>query len=163
MIALTNKPMLSAVRELVARLKTTDCRGTLVKTEALQELRALLDKPEYPRVSIVKAHTHTCACVVGDSGLCDCGAVVDGIAVEVKPAALPDRYEDRAYCEALEQERDHLREQLKQPATQHQGEPVAWMIQWGSVIPGCRGHREVVLKDPGTLDAVITPLYEVPL
>lgn len=44
-------------------------------------------------------------------------------------------------------------------ADQHQGEPVAWAIQWGSVIPGCRGHREVVLKHPGALDAVITPLF----
>lgn len=51
----------------------------------VQELRALLDKPEYPRVSIVKAHTHTCACVTGDSGVCDCGAVVDGVSVEVMP------------------------------------------------------------------------------
>lgn len=46
-----------------------------------------------------------------------------------------------------------------EPAAQHQGEPVAWVIQWGSVIPGFRGHREVVLKDPSPLDAEITPLY----
>lgn len=44
-------------------------------------------------------------------------------------------------------------------AAQTQGESVAWLIQWGSVIPGFQGHREVVLKDPGEIDAVVTPLY----
>lgn len=43
-----------------------------------------------------------------------------------KPADMPDRYADRDYCVALEQERDYLREQLNKPAAQHQGEPVAW-------------------------------------
>ncbi|AJO79115.1 hypothetical protein TO66_18220 [Pseudomonas sp. MRSN 12121] len=44
--------------------------------------------PEYPRVQMVKAHSYTCASVKdGDAfGLCDCGAVVDGVAVEVKTA-----------------------------------------------------------------------------
>lgn len=45
-----------------------------------------VDKPTYPRVCIVKAHTHTCSCVTSDSGVCDCGAVVDGVAVEVAPS-----------------------------------------------------------------------------
>jgi hypothetical protein len=45
------------------------------------------------------------------------------------------------------------------PAAQPQGEPVAWHVQWSSTIPGIRGHREVVLKDPGALNAVVTPLY----
>ena len=88
---MTNKPMLSVERELLERL-TENWNGT----DARIELRALLDKPEYPRVEIVKAHTHTCACVVGDSGVCDCGAVVNGVCVKVEPAA------------------------------QHQGEPVAY-------------------------------------
>jgi hypothetical protein len=46
-----------------------------------------------------------------------------------------------------------------EPAAQSQGEPVAWLILSDSVIPGFQGHREVVLKDPGRLDAVVTPLY----
>lgn len=45
-------------------------------------------------------------------------------ALLVKPEDMPDRYADRDYCVALEQERDYLREQLNKPATQHQGEPV---------------------------------------
>lgn len=40
-----NKTLLS-VREIVERLKTTECRGTVVNTDALQELRDLLDKPD---------------------------------------------------------------------------------------------------------------------
>ena len=59
----------------------------------------------------------------------ECRAAVDELrALLDNPAALPDRYEDRAYCEALEQERDYLREQLKRPAAQHQGEPVAYRV-----------------------------------
>ncbi|MEW7854740.1 hypothetical protein AB2M95_02425 [Pseudomonas chlororaphis] len=53
---------------------------------AIGELRALLAAPVYPQVKMVKSHKHTCACVAGDSGVCDCGAVVDGVAV---PAAQP--------------------------------------------------------------------------
>jgi NTP pyrophosphatase (non-canonical NTP hydrolase) len=44
----------------------------------------------YPIVRQVRAHLHTCACVTGDSGVCDCGAVVDGVSVEVKPAHSAD-------------------------------------------------------------------------
>lgn len=43
-------------------------------------------------------------------------------------------------------------------------EPVAWIIQWGSIIPGFQGHREVVLKVPDLISnsAVVTPLYTSP-
>ena len=44
----------------------------------------------YPIVRQVRAHLHTCACVTGDSGVCDCGAVVDGVSVEFKPANVAD-------------------------------------------------------------------------
>ena len=91
---MTNKQMLSVQRELLESCWSALMqKGQVIKA---LELRALIDKPEYPRINIVKAHTHTCACVVGDSGVCDCGAVIDGVGVEVKPAA------------------------------QHQGEPVRW-------------------------------------
>lgn len=52
----------------------------------VKKLRALLDSPVYPQVKRVKPHKHTCACVTGDSGVCDCGAVVNGLPV---PAAQP--------------------------------------------------------------------------
>ena len=82
---MTNKQMLSVQRELLESCWSALMqKGQVIKA---LELRALLDKPEYPRINIVKAHAHTCACVFGDSGVCDCGAVVDGVAVEVKPAA----------------------------------------------------------------------------
>lgn len=47
------------------------------------------------------------------------------------------------------------------PAAQPQGEPVAWIIQWASTIPGMRGHREVVLIEPSLNPraATVTPLY----
>jgi hypothetical protein len=56
-------------------------------------------------------------------------------ALLTKPAPLPNRYADAAYCEALEQERDYLRSQLVKPATQHQGEPEFMKPQYLSV-PG---------------------------
>ena len=87
---MTNKPMLSVERELLERVSAT--KNMIEFLEAMDELRALLDKPEYPRVEIVKAHTHTCACVVGDSGVCDCGAVVNGVCVKVEPAAQHQGY-----------------------------------------------------------------------
>jgi hypothetical protein len=37
--------LLNSVRNLVYRLKTTECKGTIVNSEALSELRLLLDKP----------------------------------------------------------------------------------------------------------------------
>lgn len=36
--------LLNSVRDLVYRLKTTECKGTIVNSEALRELRELLDK-----------------------------------------------------------------------------------------------------------------------
>lgn len=33
-------------------------------------------------------------------------------------------------------------------AAQPQGEPVAWLVQWNSILPGITGHREVVLVEP---------------
>lgn len=101
---MTNKPMLSVERGLLESCWAALMqKGQVVKA---LELRALLDKPvdpPYPRVEIVKAHKHTCSCVVGDSGVCDCGAIVNGVAVKVEPAA------------------------------QHQGEPVFMKPQYSSL------------------------------
>lgn len=96
---MTNKPMLSVDRELLESFAAyvADCPNAVMRARVAQ-LRAILGKPEYPRVSIVKAHAPTCACVVGDSGQCDCGAVVDGVAVEVKQAAPTQRDRFEVQC-----------------------------------------------------------------
>lgn len=50
-------------------------------------------EPTYPRVEIVRAHKHTCAsCKEGaEHAPCDCGAIVDGVAVKIEPSAALER------------------------------------------------------------------------
>lgn len=49
------------------------------------------------------------------------------------------------------------------PAVERQ-EPVAWLVQWNSIIPGVRGHREVLIAPPELLSnsATVIPLYTSP-
>ncbi|BCJ07167.1 hypothetical protein PRtIB026_A31040 [Pseudomonas sp. RtIB026] len=62
-----------------------DCGSPSASTE--------LSAPEYPRVEIVRAHEHSCAsCKEGaDYGPCDCGAIVDGVAVKVDASVPVER------------------------------------------------------------------------
>lgn len=43
------------------------------------------------------------------------------------------------------------------------GDPVAWLVQWNSILPGITGHREVLLEEPNFSPsaATVTPLYAV--
>lgn len=66
------------------------------------------------------------------------------------------------FCAAMyEQAKPFVWLALQPQAAQPQGEPVAWIIQWASTIPGMRGHREVVLIEPSLNPraATVTPLY----
>ena len=85
------------------------------------QLTAPVQAESYPAVRRVKAHTHTCSCVTGDSGACDCGAVVNGVAVEVPQGDVSDLvahcYLQRAKLAEsdvarLTAERDALQERL---------------------------------------------------
>jgi hypothetical protein len=62
----------------------------------------------YPIVRRVRAHLYTCACVTGDSGVCDCGAVVDGVPVEVKPDHSADDKMVRVTRELLQAAWRHM-------------------------------------------------------
>lgn len=134
---MTNKPMLSVERELLERL-TENWNGT----DARIELRALLDKPVAERKPFAWYR------VPKDFPL--------------QGAFFPyiEGRSERDIQNSIDAEFGfYVKRLYDEPAAQHQGEPGAWAIQWGSVIPGCRGHREAVLKHPGALDAVITPLF----
>ena len=157
---MTNKPMLSVeLRALLDRLLSHDfaeeCQECGIGySDAWGELRALLDKPASPQAwerdmdyrpeELGSPETEPACWTCNDTNMVDDGDLTHsagGILYECGPIKC---VKDCPDCK---------------PAAQHQGEPVAWAIQWGSVIPGCRGHREVVLKHPGALDAVITPLF----
>lgn len=70
----------------------------LRRSDCERLIRAALNNPKprtecgqqpakYPQLRRVRQHTHTCACVVATGpgySVCNCGAVVDGVAVEVK-------------------------------------------------------------------------------
>lgn len=64
----------------------------------------------------------------------------------------------RAAVKELEAMRDA---RVDAKLAQAQGEPVAWFVQWNSILPRITGHREVVLVQPffSPGAATVTPLY----
>lgn len=55
-----------------------------------------------PTIKRVKPHSHKCACVDGSGAVCDCGAVVNGVAVEVAAPVHRPGAQFTALREAME-------------------------------------------------------------
>ncbi|WP_433886914.1 hypothetical protein [Pseudomonas vranovensis] len=88
------------------RTNTEPMANTLAALSASAEPSA----PDYPRMQRVRAHKHTCANVQPGSteaDICDCGAVVDGKAVEVQPSAPVERDERAAIKDAYRNQAHH--------------------------------------------------------
>lgn len=86
-----------AERDALLRALKADCEtdpmyvgpNWMRRIDAALSASAEPSAPAYPRVEIVRAHRHTCAsCKEGEGfGPCDCGAIVDGVAVKVDERA----------------------------------------------------------------------------
>lgn len=89
----------------------SDVTGLCIRIDAALSASAEPSAPKYPRVEIVRAHKHTCAsCKEGEGfGPCDCGAIVDGVAVKVEPSAPVERDERVAFEAAWSARIERLR------------------------------------------------------